>query len=232
MAEQNTTPEAGTAQGNPGAGEGDASVGNKTENTQASEGQQQGENKDSEGSTDKGTQLTSEVKPEAGKTQEADQKAPESYEKFNLPEGFAMDDGALELFSPVAKEMGLPQDKAQKLIDLFAEVQGKNIEKLDKLFAEDHQKSVDLVRNDPELGGDNYDSNLGIAKKVLGKFGNPGVIKALDGSGLGDNPEVIRMLVRIGKSFGEDTFVDSQDGGGQVHTEKKTDWYPNMNAKT
>src|SRR5687767_12536146 len=54
----------------------------------------------------------------AGKEEEPKTGAPEKYEDFTLPEGIELDQAAMEGFLPVAKELNLTQEQAQKLVDL------------------------------------------------------------------------------------------------------------------
>jgi hypothetical protein len=43
--------------------------------------------------------------------------------------------------------------------------------------------------------GEHYDDNVGIARQLVGEIASPELITALDRSGLGDNPHLIRALV-------------------------------------
>src|SRR5262245_60440079 len=45
--------------------------------------------------------------------------APEKYE-FKAPEGVTLDTGLVNDFTPLAKELGMSQDAAQKVVDLYA----------------------------------------------------------------------------------------------------------------
>jgi len=45
---------------------------------------------------------------------------PEAYSDYTLPEGFAIDKAETEKFNGLAKDLGLSQEKAQKLVDYYA----------------------------------------------------------------------------------------------------------------
>ena len=82
-------------------------------------------------------------------------------------------------------------------------------------------------KSDKEFGGEKLEQNLGIAKKALDTFGSPELNQLLVSTGLGNHPEVIRMMYRAGKAIGEDTFVS---GGGSTTPSVKS-FYPNSNMK-
>jgi hypothetical protein len=68
-------------------------------------------------------------------------------------------------------------------------------------------------KTDQEFGGEKLSENLSVAKKALDAFGTPELRKLLDDSGLGNHPEVIRMMYRAGKAISEDRFVGGSPGG-------------------
>jgi hypothetical protein len=139
---------------------------------------------------------------------EALKGAPEKYE-FTAPEGREYDPGVLNAYSEVAKELNLPQEAAQKMIDKIAPlIEARQIERIESVRTEWAEAS----KGDQEFGGDKLNENLAVAKKALDKFGSPELRTLLNESGLGNNPEVIRFMYRAGKSISEDTFVGGSKG--------------------
>jgi hypothetical protein len=131
--------------------------------------------------------------------------APESYE-FQATEGsdLDVDSGAVQAFSEVAKELNLTQDQAQSVLDKVAPaLKQQNEEYINTLRSE----WVESVKADPEIGGDQLQANLGKAVRVLDAFGTPELKSLLGETGLGDNPEIIRFLVRAHQDIGEDRFL-------------------------
>ncbi len=59
---------------------------------------------------------------------------------------------------------------------------------------------------DKELGGENLKQTAALANRVINQYGSPELKKALDVSGLGNHPELVRMLSRIGKAGSDDTL--------------------------
>ncbi|MBU0593356.1 MAG: protease [Gammaproteobacteria bacterium] len=131
--------------------------------------------------------------------------APEKYE-FKAPEGHEFDAHVIEQFSEVARELNLPNEAAQKVIDKIAPALAKK--QADALDAVRNQWAED-AKADKEFGGAKLTENLTVAKKALDTFGTPELRTLLDESGLGNNPEVIRFMVKAGKAISEDGFVSS-----------------------
>lgn len=130
--------------------------------------------------------------------------APEKYEDFTPPEGSQLDAAVMQQFGDVARELNLPQDKAQLLIDKVAPV-----------IAQRQAEQVETMRTewaaqataDKEFGGDKLNENLAVAQRAMTQFATPELTKLLNDTGLGNHPEVIRFMVRAGKAVSEDGVV-------------------------
>ena len=131
------------------------------------------------------------------------QAAPEAYEPFDV-EGQQFTEAQLEGFAATAKELGLSQENAQKMLAamvptarqyLVADVKAKS------------QEWASLSEKDPEIGGANFKANVGVANSALKQFATPEFTALLRGSGLGAHPEVVRVFYRIGKAMQQDHGV-------------------------
>lgn len=151
--------------------------------------------------------------------------APEKYE-FKAPDGKEYDAAVLEPFSAAAKEAGLTQAAAQTILEKMAPAlaarQSEQVTAVQTGWVNDS-------KSDKEFGGDSLPANLAIAKTALDTFATPEFRKLLDDTGLGNHPEVIRTLVRVGKGLKEDSFV----GGGATKgpTDIAAKLYPNSPTK-
>ena len=131
--------------------------------------------------------------------------APESYE-FQSPEGSGLeaDSSVVQAFSESAKKLNLTQEQAQSVLD---EVAPALKEQNDGYIENLRSEWVNSVKSDPEIGGDKLQENLGKAIQVLDAYGTPELKSLLGETGLGDNPELIRLLVRAHQDIGEDRFL-------------------------
>lgn len=143
--------------------------------------------------------------------QETTEGAPEKYE-FNdkvadAPE--VLDPEVLTAFGEVAKELDLPQDAAQKVLDKVAPViQARQAEQVEKARIDWAEES----KSDEEFGGETFETNLEVAKTALDAFGTDPFKQLLSESGLGNHPEVIRFMYRAGKAISEDSYVGNSQG--------------------
>lgn len=167
-----------------------------------------------------------EKKDDSGDKQEEESKTPDEYE-FEVPDDTQLDDVVIDAFSEVAKELDMPQEAAQKMIDKVAPVmQARQAEQITAVWNEWAESS----KSDKEFGGDKLEENLATAKKAMDTFGTPELTELLNTSGLGNHPEIIRMFYRAGKAISEDTFVGGKQAvssaGGETTAQRM---YPNMN---
>ena len=129
---------------------------------------------------------------------------PDTYADFTLPEGMPADAALLESALPIFKELGLTQEQAQKLVTLEAErVQAGSQGQVDA-FNQMTEKWQADAKSDSEFGGDKFDENVGVARAAIDKFGTPELKQLLSEHGVGNHPEVIRFMVRVGKLTVED----------------------------
>lgn len=160
----------------------------------------------------KGDAETAETEDKAESTEEPQTRAPESYE-FKAPEGTdELDTEVIEAYAKVAKELDLPQDEAQKVLDEILPVMAKRGQEREQAQLEAWDKEA---RDHEALtGGEGFDANLRTAKDAVAKFGTEGLQKLLDGP-LGSHPEVVATFANIGKALKEDGLV-----GGRRVTKK------------
>ena len=130
--------------------------------------------------------------------------APEKYE-FT---GDALDPALLGEFEGVARELKLSQEEAQTVVDRLAPKVAERVaaQQAEMLAQAETTWKADTAA-DKEIGGDALSVNLGVARKALDAFGTPELRALLEGSRLGNHPEVIRFMVRAGKAISEDGLV-------------------------
>tara|TARA_R110000787_G_scaffold181892_1_gene293885 strand:+ start:225 stop:920 length:696 start_codon:yes stop_codon:yes gene_type:complete len=162
---------------------------------------------------------------------------PEKYE-YESPEGIDLSEDAqkmLDVFGDRAKDMGLTQEQYQAVVDYDMERGKAAVEYQATAFDERIEDWGEQVKADKEIGGENLQQNLVLAKKVLDGYGSEGFQTLLDkpsaanpdGLGLGNHPEMIRFLQRVGKSVGESDFIDG-DGHKAQDVDGLQRMYPTM----
>lgn len=162
--------------------------------------------------TDATNKDESETEKPEGETEE-DEKlegAPEKYE-FVAPEGVTLDPEAVAEFEPIAREMNLTNDQAQKLVGL----QASFVQKQHEAWNKQVNTWVGEIKTDKEIGGTALKQTITHSQSALAKFGTPELMKALDSTKMGNHPELVRVFARIGKAMAEDNFVPSEKPSGE-----------------
>jgi len=162
------------------------------------------------GNTDQGTDSGDSVGGATG--------TPDAYSEFNVPEGMDIDSAMMDKASPIFQEIGLSQDQAQMVVDLYGEKMQEIAQEQANAYTQQLTAWEGDVKADKELGGDAFDANIGIALKGLEQFGTPELKDFLETSGAGSHPEVIRAFYRMGKLVSEDN-----PGGTHSPAQGKTD---------
>lgn len=154
------------------------------------------------------TQTAQETPAQAG-TQEV---------KYDLavPEETSLTDTEVESLKAYAKEKGLSKDQAQELLNQRHEAKEDLISRYKSEQDTLRTQWLDAAKNDKEFGGQHFAQNVEFAKRSLEKFATPGIVEYLNQTGLGNNPEVIRLFYRIGKSMSNDSIVNPGSAGGPV----------------
>lgn len=132
---------------------------------------------------------------------------PVEYTDFAVPDGMEMDAEVLTNFKGIAKELGIPQEAAQKLIDLQASLETKRSAAAEQAQAAQKQQWADQVKADPELGGANFDKTVETAIKAVEKYGTPELRDLLSETGMGNHPLMVKFCHAIGKALSEDGLV-------------------------
>lgn len=170
---------------------------------------------------------------EAQQSEASETPAEVDVKAFKMPEGVELDTVVAEAFAPVAKDLGLNQEQAQKLADFHAQEVARQTQLQAANWQEQQGKWQEATKSDAEFGGEKFDENLGLASKALDKFGTPELKEALVSTGAGNHPEFVRLLYRVGKAMGEDGVGAGLNPGqsttGDPEEDRARRLYPNHN---
>jgi hypothetical protein len=143
---------------------------------------------------------------EATEKAESAEKAPDKYE-FEVDEDSLITDAHLDQIAKYAKEHKLSQEAAQKVVDLQAETLKTQRQSLQDEYKRTTETWLGAAKADKEIGGDAFNRNVEISRRVVDRFASPEFKKALNETGFGNHPELLRTFVRIGQAMAEDTLV-------------------------
>ncbi|AXY27112.1 peptidase [Klebsiella aerogenes] len=138
--------------------------------------------------------------------------APEKYE-FTAGEGVELDTEALKDFEPVARDLNLTNEQAQKLVDAYPKILAGVQQRQAEAWQAQTEEWAATVKADKEIGGDKLTANLGVAQRALDTFGTPELKEYLNGTGLGNHPELVKAFIKVGKAMSEDGMVTGKESG-------------------
>lgn len=150
-------------------------------------------------------------------------KAPEKYD-FKAPEGSELNPEVMGKFEGVARELGLSQEAAQKVVDAMGpQIVAAQQAQFDAVKAQ----WTESAKTDKEFGGAKLNENLAVAKKALDAFGTPELRTLLNDTGLGNHPEIIRAFYKAGQKISSANFVPG-GGGASPSRDHASALYPNQ----
>ena len=179
---------------------------------------------------DKADDKAGEKDPERG--------APEEYGDFAVPEGVKMEGQDLTEFKSFAKEQDLTQEQAQKVLDYAGPKIKAMIEQPYKTWNETQTKWQAEVKADPEIGGTNFERSVKEAGSVfVPGEANPFVKSeadakalrdALNTTGAGNNPAIVKLFVKMGKLLSEPGHLAGKPAGQNKQDALLNSMYPTM----
>lgn len=147
-----------------------------------------------------------------GSQEQKQEGAPEKYE-FSAGEGVELDSAALADFEPVARELNLTNEQAQKLVDAYPKILEGVQQRQTEAWQAQTEEWAAKVKADKEIGGDKLTANIGVAQRALDQFGTPELKEYLNATGLGNHPDLVKTFVKIGKAMSEDGMVSGGNSG-------------------
>lgn len=146
---------------------------------------------------------------------------------FVMPEGMELDADAFAAAAPVLKELNVPKEAAQKLVDVAASMVSKAV----KTATDAHLQTVENWGSQTKAefgkGGEAaFDKERAIAQAAINRFMSEDERQQLQHYGLGNFPAVFRMAHALGTMMAEDNLsLPNGQGGGKEETLAEV-WYP------
>lgn len=154
--------------------------------------------------------------------------APEGDYEVKAPEGMAFDQAAFDAVKDDFRELNLSNDAAQRMVDLYADkvlpllterAKEANVAQTAEDMAALKKEWADAARADPVVGGAKFQETVDRIGRVWDRLGvakGEGARKILDDSGLGNHPDLIKLLAFAGSTLEEASFDMPQGGGADT----------------
>ncbi|MEM6898455.1 MAG: hypothetical protein AAF583_01610 [Pseudomonadota bacterium] len=160
------------------------------------------------------------------------------YTDFTFAEGVDVNESAMEVAVPKFKELGLDQEQAQGVIDLFQDVSGMSAERAAKDYSDQVETYTTEIKT---VWGDKFEDNLKVSAKATdyfdkllreqlpedkrtadGENGNSVPVTpfrdALNVTGAGNHPAIIQAIHHFATLISEDGVADTVRPNGQTKT--------------
>lgn len=138
------------------------------------------------------------------------QGVPEEYELDNpVPEDAPQElveavEEDTESFKEVARELGLSNEAAQRLLQFDAERQANLADTMQQHAESQIQQELESYKQER---GDAFTSSVNNARAFMQAFGEEDVAQWMDETGLGNHPKLIKMLSQAGKMLQEHDVI-------------------------
>ncbi len=135
-------------------------------------------------------------------------KAAEPVYALKAPEGVEVAKATIDEVTAFAKEHKIAPEVAQKLLEREASARTAITESAQAALRETAEKVwPEQCKADKEIGGAKFVENMAHAKAAIDGLGSPELKKALNETGLGNHPELVRFCVKVGKMMADDKII-------------------------
>jgi len=164
--------------------------------------------------------LTDKLEKTAGETLEVveEDKAPPPPERvvpdsytLELAEGTHLSKEDLGRVQEYAKEHKLTQEEAVSVLDHENRVVQQVMDRKISEFKAEAETWVTQLKNDKEIGRDNFNESMELASRFIKAYAPPDFIPQLTASGYANHPDFVRMIVKASRELGEGKFINAQD---------------------
>lgn len=123
---------------------------------------------------------------------------------ITLADGALLDKSGIDRLTEVAKTHQIAPEAAQAVAELMDKALQDAKATTEAQFQALRAAWVDQIKADAEMGQGQYDANMARVRNALDRYASPELRSALDTTGLGDHPELVRFLSKIGRAMSED----------------------------
>tara|TARA_R110000824_G_C15230756_1_gene678506 strand:- start:1739 stop:2491 length:753 start_codon:yes stop_codon:yes gene_type:complete len=134
----------------------------------------------------------------------------------DLPEGIEVDQGLLDGVKEIAGKHSIPKEAVQELVDAYSKRFTDADNTLKDQWSEIEQGWIKSAKTDKEIGGERFETSVKKANVALDRFGTPELREALDQTRLGNHPEMIRLMSKIGEAISEGGSFDKGGNAPQI----------------
>lgn len=137
----------------------------------------------------------------------AEELSIESY-NITLPEGLIVDEPLMKEFKELSLKNKLAPETAQEMVGFYKKAMEGQINKLEELIPESLRPATRAawakeISAMPEFQGEREATSSAVLGRVMDEFGSPELKLALNSSGFGDNPHLVKMILEMATALVE-----------------------------
>ena len=168
---------------------------------------------------------------QAGETpaEEAKKTEVEPYE-LTLDKDSPLSKDRFEKIAEYARLQGFTKELAEELVKSQEDTVRSVLDTQQKELIAKSEKWVEDIRADKEIGQDNFNKSMEFAARAINKFATQELKETLNATRLGDYPELVRMMARVGAAMADDTFVSSNENASAKKADHEYFW-PDIDKK-
>lgn len=131
---------------------------------------------------------------------------PESPDKYDIadvqiPEGVQLDDKAKQGFLAEAHKHGLTNAQAKALLGWYGGYTAEAMKGVNDFATTQAAEAEAALKKE---WGTAYDAKMDMANRAVKQFGGESLVKALEETGLGRHPEMVKAFAKVGEAIAED----------------------------
>ncbi len=131
----------------------------------------------------------------------------ESKIELKMPDDSQLTQDEFEAIKKESVNKGLNLDQTQDLLNKLDIDRKQFLDRKAKELKDRSSTWLEELRNDKDIGGDHFNRNVELAKRFVTRFFPDDVKMALDETGLGNHPGLVRGFVRAAQAMAEDELI-------------------------
>lgn len=136
---------------------------------------------------------------------------PKTHDQYQVPsvqleEGISLDKDKIGKFQQHLHKLGLTTKQASGIFEYYLSSLNETARGQKSISEQQAAASETELKNE---WGEKFSANLDLAKGVIRKFGDEKFMQYIEGSGMGNNPQLVKMLSKIGSMMLEDKALGS-----------------------
>ena len=135
---------------------------------------------------------------------------PEEVKDYEVKTDAEVDPEFLDEYKKVSHENNILPNQAQKMFNWYMDKASGEMKRQEEEQNQVMEKSVQELRND---WGNAYDTRVRFARNAVNHFGDEKLKDYLDKSGMGNDPNLIKVFSKIGETLTDDSFKGDSSPG-------------------